>query len=216
MNDLISSILVPVYFLHATLGTAILAWWFLSQQHQTLKSFGWGLSGYALGLATWTLVVLIKPAELEPLILVGVVPFLLAHIAYAKTASATLSTKSSTLMGATLLLLVATFVSRTFFFVSEPYFSDQGLLFFGLMSVPVALYIATISISFLPAIRVVAADIKQRSVRSVMGTGLTVLYINSIVLVSADDDTLLLINGVVMSVTLLVLWVRALSSRAKA
>ena len=166
MNDTTSSFLVPVYFIHATLGTAILAWWFLSKKQKPLKNFGWGLSGYAVGLAAWTLVVLTKPDNIEPLILLGVVPFLLAHIAYAKVASAKLSAKSSTLMIIALLLIVATFIARTFFYQSEPFFSDQGLLYFGLQSVPVALYIATISVSFLPAIRVVGANIKQKSMKN--------------------------------------------------
>lgn len=216
MDDITSSFLVPLFFIHATLGTAILAWWFLSKKQQTLRDFGWGMAGYAAGLAAWTLLVLTKPDDLKPLILVGVIPFLLAHVAYAKAASAKLPTKSSTLMTITLLLLVATFIARTFFFKSEPYFSDQGLLYFGLQSIPVALYIATISVSFLPAIRSVVSDIKQSSVRSVMGIGLTTLYVNSVILVSAKDDTLLLINGVVMSVALLTLWVKALGLQVKA
>lgn len=216
MSDLTSSLLVPAYFIHATLGTAILAWWFLNKKQQTLRDFGWGMAGYSAGLAAWTFVVLSKPDDLKPLILLGVIPFLLAHVAYAKAASAKLPAKSSTLMTVTLLLLAATFISRTFFYPSDPYFSDKGLLFFGLQSVPVALYIATISVSFLPAIRAVAADIKDKSVKSVVGVGLTTLFVNSIILVSAKDDTLLLINGVVMSLALLTLWVKALSSPKKA
>lgn len=215
MEDSTSTILVPLYFIHATLATAILAWWFLSRKQQTLKDFGWGMAGYAAGLAAWTVLVLTKPDDLKPLILLGVVPFLLAHVAYAKAASAKLPAKSSTLMTVTLLLLAATFIARTFFYTSEPYFSDEGLLFFGLQSVPVALYIATISVSFLPAIRAVSAEIKDKTMKAVAGTGLTILYVNSIILVSAKDNDLLLINGVVMSLALLVLWVKALASATK-
>jgi hypothetical protein len=215
MEDITSTLLVPLFFIHATLGTAILAWWFLSKKQQALKDFGWGMVGYAAGLAAWTLVVLSKPDDLKPLILLGVVPFLLAHVAYAKAASAKLPAKSSTLMTTTLLLLGATFVARTFFYPSEPFFSDKGLLFFGLQSVPVALYIATISVSFLPAIRSVVSNIKEKSLSSTFGVGLTVLYVNSIILVSARDNDLLLINGVVMSLAILILWVKAIGSRTK-
>lgn len=214
--DTSSNIFVSLFFIHGALGTAILAWWFLSKKQQTLKDFGWGMAGYAAGLAVWSYVVLTKPTDLKPLILLGVIPFLLASVAYAKAASAKLPTKSSTLMTVTLVLLVATFAARTFFYPSEPYFSDKGLLFFGLQSVPVALYIATISVSFLPAIRAVTAEIKDKATKSLMGTCLTVLYVNSIIFVSAKDDTLLLINGVVLSVALLALWTRALMSPSKA
>ena len=207
-----SNIFVSLFFIHGAIGTAIVAWWFLTKKQQSLKDFGWGMLGYAAGLATWTAVVLTKPTDLKPIILVGVIPFLLAHIAYAKSASSKLPAKSSTLMTVTLLLLGATFVARTFFYPSEPYFSDKGLLFFGLQSVPVALYIATISVSFLPAIRAVTSEIKDKAMKSVAGVALTTLYVNSIILVSAKDDTLLLINGVVMSVALLALWTKALGS----
>jgi hypothetical protein len=210
--DTPSNIFVSLFFIHGTLGTAILAWWFLTKKQQTLKDFGWGMAGYAAGLAVWSFVVLTKPTDLKPLILLGVIPFLLASLAYAKAASAKLPTKSSTLMTVTLILLAATFIARTFFYPSEPYFSDKGLLFFGLQSVPVALYIATISVSFLPAIRAVTAGIKDKATKSLMGTCLTILYVNSIIFVSAKDDTLLLINGVVLSLALLTLWIKALTS----
>jgi len=216
MDNTTSNLFVPLFFILATLGTAILSWWFITKKPATLKYFGWGMLGYTLGLAVWTLVVLSKPTNLKPLILVGVIPFLLAHIAYAKSASAKYPKMANTIMTLTLVLLVATFVARTFFYPSEPYFSDKGLLFFGLQSVPVALYTATISVSFLPAIRAVAADIKQAALKSTMGVGLTVLYVNAIILVSAKDNTLLLINGVVLSLALLALWVKALTSPSKA
>lgn len=210
--DTSSNIFVSLFFIHGALGTAILAWWFLTKKQQTLKDFGWGMAGYAAGLAIWSFVVLTKPTDLKPLILLGVIPFLLASVAYAKAASAKLPAKSSTLMTVTFILLAATFLARTFFYPSEPYFSDKGLLFFGLQSVPVALYIATISVSFLPAIRAVTAEIKDKATKSLMGVCLTILYVNSIIFVSAKDDTLLLINGVVLSVALLALWTKALGS----
>lgn len=210
--DTSSNIFVSLFFIHGALGTAILAWWFLSKKQQVLKDFGWGMAGYAAGLTAWTVLVLTKPADLQPLILLGVIPFLLASVAYAKAASAKLPAKSSTLMTVTFILLAATFIARTFFYPSDPYFSEKGLLFFGLQSVPVALYIATISVSFLPAIRAVTAEIKDKAMKSVAGVALTTLYVNSIILVSAKDDTLLLINGVVMTVALLALWTKALGS----
>lgn len=216
MDNVTSDVLVPLFFIHGAIGTGLLAKWFLSQKQESLKYFGAGLASYGAGMMVWTLVVLTKPTDLKLLILVGVVPFLLGHLAYAKAATLKFPSKSTTLVTITAVLLVATFIARTFFYKSQPYFSDQGLLYFGLQPVPVALYIATISVSFLPAIRAVVSDIKNTSVKSVMGVGLTTLYVNSIILVSAKDDTLLLINGVVLSAALLTLWVKALASPKKA
>lgn len=212
MQSFVQNVLVPLFFLHAAFGTLVLAWWFSKRSKQVSKDFGMGMLGYGLGILVWAAVVIIKPSDIRPMVLLGVVPFLLAHLAYARAASNKLPFKGTTLVSITTVLVVATFLARTFFYPSQPYFSSNGLLFFGLMPVPVALYIATISVSFLPAIGAVVDDLKKAAVKSVMSIGLMVLYINALVLVSAKDDTLLLINGLVMSLALLVLWVKALSS----
>ncbi len=211
MGDTTSTLLVPAYFIEMVIGAGVLAWWFMGKKQPVFKHFGKGMLGYALGMAAWTLLVLTKPTDLKPLVLVGVVPFLLAHIAYAKAAA--VKQKTNNLVNVTIVLLIATFIARTFFYRSEPYFSDKGLLFFGLQTLPVALYIATISVSFLPAIRAVADEMKQTSLKTTMSIGLTVLYVCSIILVSAKDDGLLLINGVVMNVAMIVLVAKALGSK---
>ena len=214
MDNLMSSVFVPLYFIHITFAMAVLAWWFSSRKELTLKYFGWGLAGYALGIGVWTVAILTKPTNLEPLILLGVIPFLLAHLAYAKATS--VRTKNQLVLGLTLTLLVVTFIARTFFYPSKPYFSDQGYFYFGLMAVPLALYIATISTSFLPAILAVTNDIKQKSIRPIMNIGLVIVFINMIVQISVQDETVRIINGVVASGTLLVLWVTAVTNRDKA
>jgi len=215
MSDITETILVPLFFLQVVLGTALLSWWFLRQKDRVLKTFGLGMAGYAVGLAAWTLLVLIKPDDLQPLILAGAAPFLLAHFAYAKVAYKNINfTKTSfltLLVGGT---IAGTFIVRTFLYPSAAYFSEQGLLFFGLHPVSIAFYIATISLTFLPAISVVSSHIQKPRLKNIMQVGLTTLFINSIILVSGDDETLLLINGVVMTVALLALWVSAFTLRS--
>jgi hypothetical protein len=215
MESTTSHLLVSLFFIHATFGTAVLAWKFLSNKKITLRYFGWGMLGYALALALWTLAVIIKPADLRPLIFVGVVPFLLAHIAYAKAASVKWPNMANAIMGLTVVLLIATFIARTFFFKSDPYISSKGLLYFGLKPVPIALYIATISVSFLPAINAVTSIIKGVPIKSIMSIGLMTLYVNAIILVSSQNSTLLLINGAVISLALLVLWVKSINDPLK-
>ena len=216
MEDITATFLVPAYFLQVVIGTVILAWWFLSRKNKTLRTFGLGMAGYAVGLAAWTLLVFIKPENLQPLIIAGAIPFLLAHLAYAKVAYKNLSFSR---ISPSLLLVVgiiaATFIIRTFIYPSEAYFSDNGLLFFGLHPVSMAFYITAISLTFLPAISVMVTHLKQNSLRKVMQIGLTVLYINAIILVSSNEDTLLVINGAAMTIALLMLWLKALTTSSK-
>ncbi len=216
MEDIIATFLVPAYFLQVVVGMVILAWWFLSRKNKTLKTFGLGMAGYAAGLAAWTVLVFIKPDNLQPLIIAGAIPFLLAHLAYAKVAYKSLDfSKISPTLLMVVGIIVATFIVRTFLYPSEAYFSDDGLFFFGLHPVSMAFYIATISLTFLPAISAVATHLKQSSLKAVMRVGLTVLYINAIILVSSNEGTLLVINGVVMTVALLILWLKALTTSSK-
>jgi NAD/NADP transhydrogenase beta subunit len=108
MSSSISNLFVDLFFVQATLGLAIVSWWFLSKKKATLKNFGWGLLGYTLGMAAWTCVVLIKPTNLKPLILVGVVPFLLGNLMFAKVATTKVPSKTnwSNLSGANFLLSI--------------------------------------------------------------------------------------------------------------
>lgn len=216
MEDTTATLLVPAFFLQVVLGTGILAWWFLSRKDKVLKTFGVGLTGYSLGLVAWTVLVLTKPENLDPLIVAGAIPFLLAHLAFAKVAYKNLDfTKTSLLSLVVAGTIAGTFVVRTFIYPSAPYFSADGLLFFGLHPLSIAFYIATISLTFLPAISIVTDHLKKGSLKAVMMVGLTTLYINSIILVSSNSDTLLLINGVIMTVALLVLWVKAITTPSK-
>ncbi len=216
MDSTTGSLLVPAYFLQIIVGTGVLAWWFMSRKDALLRTFGLGMAGYAAGVAAWTLLVLLKPENLQPLILVGAIPFLLAHIAYAKVAYKHLDYAKMSLLSVLVLGTIAgTFVVRTFLYPSQPYFSDKGLLYFGLHPVSIAFYIATISMTFLPAISVVASKIKNKSLKSTVQIGLTTIFLNAIILVSGTNDTLLLINGVVMTVALLAVWVRAVTADVK-
>lgn len=214
MEDIMTTVLVPLFFIHAAVGISILAWWFLRRRDKNLKSFGLGLAGYATGFAVWAVVAITKPDDLRPLILLGAVPFLLSHFAYAKVAYKNIDfTKTSML---TLLVggtIAATFIVRTFLYPSEAYFSQEGLLFFGLHAVSIAFYIATLTLTFLPAISIVGSLLKKTGLAVKMQAGLTVLFINGLIIVSSHDELLLTINGYVFGATLLFLWTTALLNR---
>lgn len=210
-SQLMSSFLVPLYFIHITFGLAVLAWWFsANKKNEVLKQFGAGFIGYAIAVGIWTAVMITQPTDLEPYILLGALPFLLAHMSFAWAVRK--QSKTMLVWYLTLMLVVATLVARILY-PSRPYFSAQGYFFFGLQPVPLALYLATISVSFLPAIRAAVSQIKDKSLQPVMNVGLTIAFIAIIIQITAMDDTVRLINGVVASGALLVMWVKALTVR---
>lgn len=215
MEDFVESFLVPTFFVHTAAAVWLLAWWFVrnGKTQASLRYFGWGLAGYGVALVAWTLVVIIKPDNLAPGILVGVVPFMLGNIGFAKAAGRAPEAASiDRLTILTLVLIVATFVSRTFLYESEPHISDEGLLYFGLQPIPVALYIATIAVSFLPAIWRVVAQFTDQRLRLIMSISFNTFFINAIILVSAAEHSLLMINGAVLSAAAILAWSQALKS----
>lgn len=215
MEDFVESFLVPAFFVHTAAAVWLLAWWFVrrGRVQAAFRYFGWGLAGHGAALAVWMLVVVLKPDDLAPGILIGVVPFMLGNVSFAKAAAGEQSAAIvHPVIILTLALVVATFVSRTFIYESEPYFSDEGLLYFGLKPIPVALYIATLAVSFLPAIwRVVPAFTDER-LRLIMAISLNTFFINSVILVSANEHSLLMINGFVLSAAAIFAWVHAIKN----
>ena len=215
MDEVLRSYLVPAFFAHTAAAVLLLAWWFMrkGKDQTTFRYFGWGLTGYGAGLVAWSLAVIVKPDDLIPWILGGVVPFLLGNVGFAKaTAREPEAKRINPLMILTMALIVVTFVTRTFLDKSDPYISDEGLLYFGLQPVPVALYIGTIAVSFLPAIwRVVPAFTDQR-LRRVMGVSLNTFFISAIIIVSAAEHSLLVINGVALSAAAILAWSHALKN----
>lgn len=212
-TTLMSSLLVPIYFIHITFGLAVLAWWFSANKSPVLKQFGAGFIGYAIAVGIWTAVIIAQPSDLEPYILLGAIPFLLSHLAFAWTVRK--QSKNMLVWYLTLILVVATLVARVLY-PSNPYFSQQGYFFFGLQPIPLALYIATISVSLLPAIRAAVSQIKNKPMAQVMSVGLMIAYIAIIVQITAMDDTVRFLNGMVASVALLVMWVKCFMVRPSA
>lgn len=213
MSTLVAILFVPMFFLHGAFGIALLSWWFSRHQNREMKLFGWGLAGYALSMTIWAYMVMQKPNDVGVYMLVSVIPFLLAHLFFAKVADTKFS-KHGHFFLVTGALLVITFVVRTFLQESDPYFSEEGLLVFGVQDIPVALYIAVMTISFLPAIRVVVPNIAKQH-RPIFSVCLTALFVTAITFVSARTTQLLIINGAVLSFMLLVLWSSVLTLKVK-
>ncbi|MDX1765737.1 MAG: hypothetical protein R3313_02165 [Candidatus Saccharimonadales bacterium] len=217
MEEAVRDFLQPLFYVQMAVGALFIAWWMMNKKDKTVKMFGLGMTGYGLGLAAWAVLVITDPENLEPLILTGAVPFLLAHFAFAKVAYKSIDfAKTSLLMLLVTAAIFTTFVVRTFFFESQPYYSSEGLLFFGLHSVAVACYIATIALTFLPAISVLASRFKQGLVKNTVQVGFSILFINSIVIVSGYENVLLTINSTVMSTTMTVVALTLLFGSSKA
>lgn len=206
MGNIVGDYLVPLFFVVGTGAMWFLASRFLSAKGATFRHFGTGLALYGAAFAVWGLAVLVKPADLDAMTTVGVIPFALAHLFFlmACTEKTKASTRSLILLGG-LGYLAALFLIRTFIYPSAPGFSENGLFYFNAQPPVIALYILAFAASLLPAINAVTQQMKDKVLKNVSQIGFTIAAIGGIVLVTSVDDSLQTINGWVTGLTYVVL-----------
>lgn len=201
-----NEILVPAYFLFGTVSMLFIAQKFITAKKMLYKNFGYGLGLYSAALAVWTLLVILKPEEIDTWTTIGAVPFGLAHVFFLLAAvdKVKSSTKFSILSGGAVYLAVLV-VLRATVLDSNPGFSDAGLFYFNADPVIIAMYIGAFAGTFLPALGAVSKSMRDKLLSGVTRNAFTVLVLSSVVLVSSRDEELLLIVGWAMGLSYLAL-----------
>lgn len=211
-----ADVLGPLFYGQAAVGAVVLGSWFAARKTDSSKAFGIGLYLVAAAFATWTVANIVRPEGdwLGGLMLVGSVCFLASSIAFARVGWRAIGRemRSKGMMVASVLVLT-TLVVRMFFAKSAPHFNDDGWLYLGIHPVTAALFIATLSMTLLPAIGVVTREIEDRTTQMVMQVGFHALFVNVVVTFASRENALIEINSVAAGVTMFLLWVFALSKR---
>lgn len=167
------------------------------------KRFGLGLWLVGVAFAIWSVAVITKPVDTLYLwVTVGLIVILAALVLIVSAATSHLSRSDQQLA---LLLAVGyavVLVVVRFFYPSSPYFSGNGLFYFGQQPIVAFLTIALLVGAIVPAVLVVAAEIKQRDLLSsnvFVGACMTQL-IGGVLLLSSRDDSLIILVGWAMSI----------------
>jgi heme/copper-type cytochrome/quinol oxidase subunit 4 len=205
-SNFIGDVMVPAYFVVGSLAVLYLAYKFLNGKGPVFRNFGVGLLLTAVAFAVWALAVITKPADLDAITTIGVVPFAVGLLFFlmAGTQKLKAANRSIVMMIGLGYLAVLLFL-RAFVYQSHPAFSAKGLFYFHAKPAIIALYIGAFAAALLPAINAVSQQMKDKSLRAVTQLGFTILAIGGIVLVTSYDDSLQTINGWVMGLTFVAL-----------
>ena len=208
---------VLLFFLTGALSFGLVGARFFSVKSQPQRSFGLGLFSFALSFLVWGLVVATKANQLDTLIIVGVVPFVVGLFFLVTAATHDWLPKNRSLIyGIAAVYLVALFVLRTFTFPSTPHFSDRGLIYFGSHQLVTLMYVVAFAGAFMTALQVVSKEINDRMTGALTRILFNLVVLSGTILLVSLDDDLQYLNGYLMLAAFIALIVAFAPSSVKA
>lgn len=214
MDTSTADVLGPLFYGQACFAGVVLGWWFIRQGTSNTKAFGAGLHVLAAAFAAWTAANVVKPDgdALKAFMLTGSIIFLTSTMLFARVGWRAIGREFQSVgMVIALVMIAATLITRLFVAPSNPHFNDDGWLYLGVHPVVAAFYIATLTMTLLPAIGVVVKDIPDRRNKMVMHIGFSALFVNVIVVFASRDNALIEINSTASAITVTILWIYALA-----
>lgn len=218
MINTTTAILVALFFFHGAIASFISGSYFWAKKDHTVKFFGMGLIFNALAFTTWALLAANRLNNLRILaalaavfLILGLFSFFLSSVQHLQ---ATTSYSAALIVGA--IGALGLFVLRTFVYPSHLVVSGRGFLLFDLDTVVKVAYIFAISATILPAANAVAGKFKKTVLSPLIKGCFTTLAIGGIILATSSDTSLILLDGIAMSVAFLLLWVTLLTGGHKA
>ena len=202
---------VVAFFVLGSVATTFIAWRFASGPEPIFKRFGYGLVFIAAALATWAVIVWIRPDNLHAWASVGVALFLPSVLFFLGSAIDGWSPKNRKLtISVVAVCIVGLFIARTFLAPSDPSFSERGLFYFNARPIALLAYVFVFAGTLLPAVYAVSRKIADRTVGRVTFVAFNLIILCGIVRLTSYDDDLQTYNGVLMGagfVALLVLYI---------
>jgi hypothetical protein len=167
------------------------------------RRFALGLWLVGIAFAIWSVVVITKPVDtLETFVTTGLIVMLGALVLIVNAATIHLSRSEQQLALVLTVAYMVLLVVIRFFNPSQPFFSDNGLFYFGQQPVVGFMTILMLGGTIVPAVLVVAREIKDKDVLSsnvFIGACMAEL-IGGVLLLSSRDDSLLTLVGWAMGI----------------
>lgn len=211
-------VLVTLFFLHGAIASFITGQHFWLKKDRTVKFFGIALLFTGAAFLLWAFLVANMLNDLRILATAAAAFLILALYTYYVAGIQHLDDSASYL---TALIVGAfgalgLFILRTFVYPAHLIITSSGFLLFDLKSIVKVAYVLAISISLLPAANALAGKFEQSVLSSLFKGCFTTIAIGGIILAVSKDTTLILFDGIAMSVAFLMLWITILFEGKKA
>jgi hypothetical protein len=197
------NISVAAFFTSCAALLGFISIFYLRQKAAIFRYFGLGLLLNAVAFLFWLYIVVVHPANIVPIVGVGVVFYLLSFISFFVATLSDIKGKARLALSSLgILFLIAIVALRFIYAKSNPILSDNGMFWFNANQIVVYTYILAMSFSVIPAVYKVSKKIKNATLRAIVQIGFTQFVISTVVMLVSPDVYLQNINGWVMTITL--------------
>jgi len=200
------NILVLLFFIHNVLATTFLGIKFFGSKNRAFKNFGIAMLLNSLAFAIWTVAVVTRPANLEQVVTIGVIPFVISLVFLIICGVDNFEKEIRTkLIGAGVAVVACLFLVRTFVYPSNPMFTTDGYFFFNMHPIVQLVYVFGFVLTAVPAIFIISS--KFKGIYAILVRyGFMAEVIGGIMLITNRDPQALLISGWVMGFVYFALW----------
>lgn len=199
VSPLIFEALFKIFWVYSTVGLLSAGYLLLRTATPRLKVFGTGVLLCGAGFAIWTAAVFLTLTDVRTMVLIGLVLILMGHLDFAKVAlTATPHRHRQRRLLAVSAIILVTLVLQNTLHPVEQRVSAGSLVFFYFDPIVRFSLVALISLTLLPASRVLIAEFVGPPTRT-LSIAFHAIFVSSVVLVSTADEELLLLSGVVFT-----------------
>jgi hypothetical protein len=199
------TILVLLFFAHATFAAAVIGARFLARGGTFAASFGIALLLDAMAFAAWG-GALVLPDSLPILVTIGAALALVSFVFFLNAGASDMagSLRMPVVIGGAV-FVAATFVAGRYIFPTPKFVSPEGFLFFNLHPFVQLMYVTALVVAAFPAIEK-AGTLFSGGMSTLVKFLLTLQVAGTIVLITNSDTASLFVAGLCMGLSHLALW----------
>jgi hypothetical protein len=195
------------------IATLMLGLKFKAQESVIMKNFGYALLLNGLAFITWSSAVVLRPESLDVYITVGALFFAISLVFFLLAGTQkNANNKSVVIMGVVAITIF--FIFRVVVWPSNPEFTESGMLLFNINPIIQMMYIFGLGLVIIPAIYAISKQFNSVGTSLIVRYGFIVQVMGGLVLITSTDQTVLFVNGLVISITYILLWMYLLLNRA--
>jgi hypothetical protein len=172
----------------------------------TARRYGIGMVLTSIAFAIWSITIFLRnSASLDTYITIGLVPLMLGMIFFIWSGASNYDRQKQVLL--ITLGVVGTIVLMVMrgFYPSNPYFSPEGLFFFGPHPLVLFFEVLFISASVIPSVLNVGRSITDKLSSNIFQVGMFTALIGTILLITSSANLVLFLSGWAIGIAFLLL-----------
>lgn len=173
---------------------------------EAARRYGIGMVLTAISFAVWSVAIILRDSvSLTTFVTIGLVPLMIGMVYFIWSGASNLDRQKQMLLVTLGVVGVLILMVMRGFYPSHPYFSPEGLFFFGPDPLVLFFEIAFISTAVISSILVVGRTISDKLSSNVFQTGMFAALLGTILLLTSASNLVLFLAGWAIGIAFLLL-----------